>query len=230
MQTKHVVITGANRGIGLALTNAFLASGMRVTATCRNPDGARGLWELETEYPGKLMLHALDVSDADQIKALATSLESETINILINNAGVYPAPSRFDQVTGDNLLRGLQVNTLGPLFVTQALLPQLQRGEDPIVANISSKMGSITDNSSGGSYGYRMSKAALNMFSKSLAVDYPEMISMVLHPGWVQTDMGGPRAQIDVVTCANSLRDVILNATTEDSGKFYDYRGELIPW
>jgi NAD(P)-dependent dehydrogenase (short-subunit alcohol dehydrogenase family) len=228
---RTFVITGANRGIGLGLTDYSLSQGNKVIACCRNPEGARDLWELESAYDGRLKIETLDVAHDEGIKALADKLGYETIDVLINNAGIMKS---YSQSFGDLDLKSIEemwrVNTLGPLKVTKALLPALLKSKSPIVANITSRMGSIADNTSGGSYGYRMSKAALNMFNKSFSIDYPQILSIVLHPGWVKTDLGGSSAPTEVMESAQGIYKIIVQAKKSDQGKFYDFRGSELPW
>lgn len=227
----NVLITGANRGIGLGLTKKFLADGAHVWAACRNPDGARELWELEHEYKDKLTLVTLDVTNQQEIDAAASQLKDATIDLLINNAGVIPQGGKdLMSLDADQMMKSFQVNTLGPVFVTKALLPQLQKSTRPTVVNITSKMGSVTDNTSGSYYAYRTAKSALNMFNKSFSIDFPKVTSVVLHPGWVKTDMGGSSATTTVDDCVNGLHQVISGLKPEITGKFFDFTGKEIPW
>lgn len=227
----NVVITGANRGIGLGLTKKFLSTGNNVWACCRNPDGARELWELERDYHDKLKLIQLDVTDSNEVAALAEKLKGVDLDLLINNAGVIAeGPKDLAGLTADSLVKSFNVNTIGPTMVCQALLPVLQKSTAPKVANITSKMGSVADNTSGSYYAYRMSKAALNMFNKSFSVDFPKITSVVLHPGWVKTDMGGSSAPTEVEASVNGLYQVITGLKKEQSGRFYDMNGKEIPW
>jgi NAD(P)-dependent dehydrogenase (short-subunit alcohol dehydrogenase family) len=232
MKSPTVLITGANRGIGLGLTNQALASGYSVIATCRNPDGARDLWELEHTYTERLKVVALDVADPSSVKGLKDRLPASLVlDMLINNAGLLQgAKASFKETFLDDVEAMLKVNSIAPMRVTQALLPFLEKAPAPIVANMSSKMGSVEDNTSGGYYGYRMSKAALNMFNKSFSIDFPKITSVVLHPGWVKTRMGGESAPTSVWDSTEGLWKVIQGVKPKDTGKFIEYTGELIPW
>lgn len=228
---KTLFITGANRGIGLGLTRAFLAKGHTVHAAARNPDGARDLWELESDFGPRCRIHQLDVAREGDLQKVASELKNTPIDILINNAGIYAeAQVSFDKVTADSLHKAFAVNSIAPLLVTQKLLPSLKASPEPVVATITSKMGSIADNTSGGAYAYRMSKAAVNMFNKSFAADHPGVTAVVLHPGWVKTDMGGKQAPTEITESAEGLMKVILKLTTKDSGKFFDFSGQSLPW
>lgn len=226
----HFLVTGANRGLGLEFTKQLLNAGHQVTATSRNPSEATDLRALESS---SLSLLALDISKPESVDAFAKALKDAAIDVLINNAGHYSRASvGFDHLNFDGVLHDFAVNAIGTLRVTQALLPNLRRGSAKKIANISSKMGSITDNTSGGSYAYRMSKAAVNMATRSLANDLRSEGFTVLtfHPGWVQTDMGGPNALIEPPESIAGMLKVVDNAGLEQSGRFWDYRGQELPW
>ncbi len=230
-RTRTVLITGANRGLGYGMTQQFLNAGLSVIATARHADGARDLWELEHAYGARCRVLTLDVTSDSDLRKAAAALAGQPLDILVNNAGVLAeADQDFAKVTADALLKSFTVNTVGPLRVTQALLPNLTAAADPIVATLTSKMGSITDNTSGGAYAYRISKAAVNMFNKSFALDHKGVTAVVLHPGWVQTDMGGAGAPLSVEASVAGLVKIILGLKRKDSGKFYDYSGEELPW
>jgi NAD(P)-dependent dehydrogenase (short-subunit alcohol dehydrogenase family) len=217
-----VFITGANRGIGLAFAKSYAASGWRVLAACREPKNADTLKAVK----GDIAILALDVTDADQLAALSKTLKDETIDILINNAGVAG-----DEST-EGWLRTLHINSIAPIRVTQALLPMLARSERKLVASITSGMGSIADNTSGGSYAYRSSKAALNAAMKSLSVDLVKrgVSVIVLNPGWVKTDMGGAGARLTAADSVARMRKLIDSSGLVHSGKFFNYDGTEYPW
>ena len=228
---KTVLITGCNRGIGLGLTLKFLQGGFDVIATARNPAGARELWELEHGYPGKCRVLTLDVANAADIQHLAAEIHGQKIDILINNAGlIEDKDAAFPQHSVALLSKTLAINSVAPFHLTQALLPNLQLAAAPVIAMISSIMGSIEEITSAGYYAYRMSKAALNAFVKTLAVEYPKMTVLALHPGWVQTDMGGAGALIGVEESTAGLYQLIAAAKVGLSGRFLDYRGKELPW
>jgi NAD(P)-dependent dehydrogenase (short-subunit alcohol dehydrogenase family) len=227
-----VLITGANRGIGLGLTTKFLREGHRVIATARNTGGSRELWELESMY-GKSQCEILDldVTDGASVKAAATALTSKAIDVMINNAGVMPqAGAPLSEIDMKEATKTLLVNAIGPLQTTQAFLPNIRKSSRKTVVTISSLMGSITDNTSGGAYAYRMSKSAANMFNKCLALEHPDVTAVALHPGWVQTDMGGAGATLKTHDSVNGLYQVIVGLKSEHSGRFFDYTGKELPW
>ncbi len=221
-----VLVTGANRGIGLEMVRQLEARGMNVIGTARNPDAAD-----ELKATGARVL-PLDVTDAASVAALAEALDGQKIDMLINNAGVgsQRAGSLADY-DFDKMRLTFDVNSIGPMRVTQALLPNLQAGQHKTVVSISSVMGSIERNS-GGAYGYRASKAALNMMNKSMALELADQgfTCVVMHPGWVRTRMGGEQAPVAPADSVAGLLDVIAGLGPEDNGKFYDYQGEEIPW
>jgi len=226
-----IVITGANRGIGLELTRQYLARGDSVSAGVRTPGRASELAALLKPSSGRLQIHACDVALESSVRSFAATM-TEPVDLLINNAGVRSRPDSLEALDLDEAARTFQVNALGALRVTAALLPLLRRSKAARIANISSGLGSIGDNASGGSYGYRMSKAALNMATRSLAQDLRTegLITVVLSPGWVQTDMGGVDAPTPVEESAAGLIALIDRITLEDSGSFLNFRGERIVW
>ena len=230
--TKNVFITGANRGIGLELTRQYLAAGKKVFASARDPS-TEGLSRLTERYPDNLKTVMLDVTDESNIQTVAGSIEGTSIDLLINNAGLFHSKHEdFSSLNPDTWIEEFRVNSIAPFLVTRALKSNLANANSSVVGMISSKMGSMGDNQSGGSYSYRSSKAALNAVSVSLANDLSDLdISVVaLHPGWVQTDMGGPNGLIDVETSATGLKAILDKAGTAESGKFYDYSGKQLPW
>jgi len=227
-----VLITGAGRGLGLEFVRQYAAEGWNVLACCRNPAAAAELSQLAAPPGASITIHALDVARPEQIGALAAELATGSLDLLINNAGVYPVRADLGTLVYDAWVEGTEVNTLGPVRMTEALLGPLSRGDGAKVVNITSKMGSIADNSSGGSYGYRASKAALNMASVCLAHDLRPrgIVVLILHPGWVETDMGGAGAPVSVEESVGGMRRVIAESSLEDSGKFLAFDGEEVPW
>lgn len=199
-KNRITLITGANRGIGLEFARQYAADCWRVFACCRNPEKADALNKLAAQYPELIMIHALDVADHAQIPRLAQVLASESIDVLINNAGIYPASdsNRFGQTNYEDWMHAFRINTMAPLKMAETFATQISRSKQKIIVTITSKMGSIADNGSGGNYLYRSSKAAANMIVKSLAIDLKPtgVTAVVFHPGWVKTDMGGPNALI----------------------------------
>lgn len=217
-----VLVTGSNRGIGLALVEQLAARGDTVIAACRSATP-------ELKALGVQVEEDVDVTDDASIAALAERLAGVRLDVLINNAGLLQQ-NTLSSLDFDSIRRQHEVNALGPLRVTAALLPNL--GEGSTVGIVTSRMGSIADNTSGSSYGYRMSKAAVNMAAKSLSVDLrPRGISVVLlHPGYVKTDMTGHSGLIDTEASAAGLLARIDEQTIEMTGRFVHMSGEALPW
>ena len=227
-----VFITGTTRGIGLALVRQFLEAGSKVFATARHPE-SDALQSLKAAHGDELQLLTLDVTNSTEIQAAVTSLAGQPVNLLINNAGLYQ--SRADDVeslAAQTWLQEFHVNAIAPFMVTRALRGNLAVADDARVVMISSKMGSMSDNTSGGAYSYRSSKAALNAVTVCLAQDLAgDGIRVVaLHPGWVQTDMGGANAPVDASQSASGLRKVMIGIDETQNGGFFDYTGAAIPW
>ena len=221
-----VLVTGANRGIGLEFVRQLSARGDRVTACCRRPADATELLALGVEPV------ALDVTDPASVAALRERLYGRAIDLLLNNAGVGVRGRPLGRIDYAECLAFFDTNALGPLRLVEALLPALRAGRRRLVVNMTSKMGSIADNTSGDAYAYRASKAALNMITRSLAVDLADegIACVVLHPGWVQTDMGGAGAPVSVQDSVAGLLAVIDSLAIEHSGRFFDYLGQEVPW
>ncbi len=230
---ETVVITGANRGIGLGLARSYAQDGHRVFACCREPERAEKLAGVAADSGGRLSVHPLNVVNESHRKALAAVLTGTPVDILINNAGIYPDKgARFGRLQASAWLEGFYVNAIAPVLLAQELAANIESGRRRLIASVSSKMGSLSDNSSGGSFAYRSSKAALNMAMLSLSHDLRErgISVIVLHPGWVRTDMGGKQAQISVGQSTSQLRAVLDRADIGDSGRFIDRDGSTIPW
>ena len=221
-----VLITGANRGIGLELARQYTAAGWQVIGTARKPEQAAELRVLNAR------VLQLDVTDQQSIDRMAEELGDQAVDLLINNAGIFPRVRTLPDVNFDDVTRTFAVNTLGPMRVSRALLSNLRSGQLRKVVNITSRLGSIADNSGGGFYGYRESKAALNMFTRSLANELRAdgFICVVVHPGWVQTDMGGASATLTVEESAQGIRNVIANLSPDDNGTFWNFDGAPLPW
>ena len=227
-----VLITGTNRGIGLEFAKQFIARGDTLLATCRDIASATELDRLKVNNE-KLQIFELDVSSQESMESLPEKLEGQAIDIFINNAGIYgPRDSEFGNVSTGEWAKVFQINAKAPMILTQLLIENLHDGFEKKLIYISSKMGSIDDNKGGGSYVYRSSKAALNAVAKCIAVDLGNSgySVAVLHPGWVQTDMGGPNALIDTGTSVSNMINVIDNLNTQNSGSFFNYDGVIIPW
>ena len=229
----RVVVTGANRGIGLELTRQLLARSDEVEALTRDPDRARELHALLPSHGASLKVLACDVASDSSVRTYARTRPRVPVDLLINNAGVYGTSVGLEKQDPAELLQVFDVNAAGAFRMTRALFTPLRQGQSRKIAHITSSMGSISENTSGGYYAYRMSKAALNMFSVTLAEEIRKhgLISVVLNPGWAQTDMGGPGAPVPVRDSAAGLLRIIDRLTLADSGKFFDYRdGNEIPW
>ena len=217
-----VVITGANRGIGLELARQFKQRGDQVVAACRKSSDE--LAKLDVE-----VIEGVDVADDAGVGRLAASLEGRTVDVLVNCAGILSDESLGD-LDFERMRRQFEVNSLGPLRVTAALRDNLGQGSK--VAIVTSRMGSIEDNTSGGRYGYRMSKAAVNMAGRSLANDLKDrgVAVAILHPGFVRTEMTGHQGLIDPPESAAGLIARIDELTLETTGTFWHTNGEIIPW
>lgn len=220
----NVVITGVSKGIGLALSRLALDKGHNVFGIARRPDDSEELMKLKKQNRN-LEILKLDLVDNLASQKLISFIGHVSVDLLINNAGIYQ-----DGTSKDDFLKSFEVNTFVPFMVTETLLPQLRKSSNPKVIHITSLMGSIHDNSSGGAYAYRASKAALNMVHKSLTIDQPWLTSLVLHPGWVQTDMGGANAPTSVDESANGIWKVMESISLKDSGQFRNYQGRPLPW
>jgi len=230
---KTVVITGCSRGIGLEFVRQLLARGDRVFAGARRPEACPDLVELAQAHADRLTVLPLDVTSLAHRVNLAATIGDRPVDLLINNAGVYgPVPDRLGDTDEKAWLETFRVNVIAPRQVVEALLPQLRRAPRPCIALLSSKMGSMADNGSGGAYIYRSSKAALNAVGVSLARDLGSegILTLVLHPGWVLTDMGGPNAEITVAQSVTAMLKTLDAASPDDNGRFIDVDGSTIPW
>ena len=228
-----VLITGANRGLGLEFCRQYAEQGWHVIACSRNPDDAFDLNKLASRHPD-IQSEALDVSEFGEIDALSRKLADLSIDVLINNAGIYTdnGSNGFGRLDYQAWTKSLVVNTEAPVKMAEAFLPQIKRSDKKLIVAISSLMGSMADNDSGGSIFYRSSKAALNAAMKSLAIGLKEQSVGVLifHPGWVKTDMGGPNALINAEPSIAGMRALIENFSLAQSGSFVKYDGTPMPW
>jgi NAD(P)-dependent dehydrogenase (short-subunit alcohol dehydrogenase family) len=227
------LITGANRGLGLEFARQYAADGWKVYATCRDPNSASELRKLADASDHKMQVLALDVTDLASIKATAAALDGQAIDILLNNAGVGgPRGQKIGNIDYEAWAKVLDVNTLGPLRVVEAFVDHVARSERKLIVTLTSGMGSIGDNTSGGAYAYRSSKAAVNMVMRSLAVDLaPRGITcVVINPGWVQTDMGGPHGTQTPPESIAKLRRLIEDLGQAHSGKFFNHDGHQFSW
>lgn len=229
-----ILITGTNRGIGLELTRQYAADGWRVYACCREPVQADALNALAASSNGQITVHTLDTSSDQQRQALAAELSGVPLDVLFNNAGVYGSwdYQGFGQSNTTEWQRTLDINVIAPMQMMETFADNVAASDLKVIANMSSKMGSMADNGSGGSYIYRSSKAALNAVSVSAAKNLAErgIKVAVLHPGWVQTEMGGPNGELTAAESAAALRKNIASMSEADSGRFMDIDGTTIPW
>jgi NAD(P)-dependent dehydrogenase (short-subunit alcohol dehydrogenase family) len=221
-----VLVTGANRGIGLEFVRQYRADGAEVIACCRSLDKAGPPKELGAR------VMVLEVRDAASVARLAAALQGKAIDILINNAGIF-GPDRQSAAESDfeGFVETFRVNSLAPLRMAQALRANLLHGQDKKLVAITSKMGSISD-SSGGTLAYRASKAALNMIMHGVAKEWAKdgIAVGLFHPGWVQTEMGGPGALITAERSVRGLKEQIAGLALAASGQFRDYKGREIGW
>jgi NAD(P)-dependent dehydrogenase (short-subunit alcohol dehydrogenase family) len=228
-----ILITGANRGLGFEFVSQYLADGRRVFAACRNPASANKLARLVQDTGGMLNVVAMDVTDAESVRNAATQLKDVAIDVLINCAGIAGASGqKTGNIDYESWAHVFDVNTMGPLRVIESFRDHIVRSERRLVITITSGMGSLADNNSGGSIAYRSSKAAVNMVMRSAAIDLaPRGITCVLvNPGWVRTDMGGPKAPLSPQESVTAMRRLIETLGPDQSGKFYNYDGREYPW
>jgi NAD(P)-dependent dehydrogenase (short-subunit alcohol dehydrogenase family) len=223
-----VLVTGANRGLGLAFVQSYAADGWRVHACCRHPDKCRPLQELGPE----VVAHRLDVTDGLQVEALARGIAEEPLDLLINNAGLGDEGGGLEEIDFDEWQRVLAVNTLAPVRLAGAFWQAVAASDRRTIVNVSSQIGSIGDNASGGHYAYRSSKAALNMVTRNLAIELKGkgIVAVAVHPGWVETDMGGPNATLTPEESVAALRRIVDGLTLEQSGRFFSWQGHELPW
>ncbi len=228
----RVVVTGANRGIGLGLARAFAARGDDVWAGVRRPAEARELQALAKGSEGRVHVHELDVRDERQVRAFAGAVGEAGVDVLVNNAGVAsPWSAGLMEFDAEEALRCFDTNALGAIRVTRALIANLRAARGKVI-NMTSLMGSIADNGSGRAYPYRMSKAALNMATRNIAHEVKGFggIAIALHPGWVKTEMGGARAPLAVEDSVASLLALVDRADASFGGRFMERDGSDVPW
>lgn len=222
-----VLITGANRGLGLEFARQYAAEGWQVIATCRRPAEASALKALGAA----VTIHALDVADFAAMTALSRALGQAAVDVLIANAGIgFPDDMSPTDIDEDGWARVLRINTMAPLALAGAFRAQVARSAERKVIAISSFLGSIGGNTDGGVYVYRSSKAALNAVWRSFALDNPELIAAALSPGWVRTDMGGSAAPLSPAESIAGMRRVIAGLSPAQSGTFINYEGKPVPW
>ncbi|HEX3430999.1 MAG TPA: SDR family oxidoreductase [Rhizomicrobium sp.] len=227
----NVLITGANRGIGLALTRLYAEGGDTVLAFCRTPQSAEKLNELAGRADGGVRVFAMDVGDENSIKTAANAVEDLPIDILINNAGIRGGKNQtLEKTDTSDWIEAFKVMTIGPFRVVQMFLKNLRAAKNPKVMTITSQIAATTW-PTGGFYAYASAKAGVNKVMLSLARDLKDQVIVnLVHPGWVRTDMGGPGADITPEESAAGIRKVIAAVSKADSGKFYKWNGEIHPW
>tara|TARA_B100000795_G_scaffold230754_1_gene188314 strand:- start:1216 stop:1902 length:687 start_codon:yes stop_codon:yes gene_type:complete len=227
---SSVLVTGANRGLGYEFVKQYSEKGFNVFACCRNIGHAKNLTELVVAS-SNIKIYELDVSNIKSIKILSEQLQDKKIDVLINNAGIYRSSS-VGNINYDEWLESFKINTIAPYQIIENFLDQIINSDLRKVISITSKMGSIDDNTSGGSYIYRSSKTALNSMMRSLTYDLKNqgIATLTLHPGWVRTDMGGPGGWIDAFESVQGMIKQIDKLTIDDSGKYLDYAGKNINW
>lgn len=233
MGVLTVVITGANRGIGLELTRSYLNSqNWKVIACSRSLDRTAELKALQIDFPGRLLIQELDVSSDNSVQAFKHYLGLEKIDLLINNAGNLGGDQQsLENMDFDRWAETLNVNVLGPLRMVQALMHNLKLSDVPKIVTLSSQMGSMNILGEK-AIAYRSSKAAVNKVMQTAAIELNKfgITTVVVHPGWVQTDMGGPSADITPTDSARGLFKVISSLRASDTGKFFNWNGEIHPW
>ena len=227
----NVLITGANRGIGLALANVYAEAGDTVFAFCRTPQSAGDLNALAECSRGRVRVHTMDVGDERSIKAAAGAVGNLPIDVLINNAGVKGGDNQsLGNIETSDWIEAFKVMTIGPFRVVQAFLRHVKAAQDPKIVAISTQIAATTW-PAGGTYVYASTKAALNRVMLSMARDLKDQAIVVLvHPGWVKTDMGGKAADITPEESAAGIHKVVASLTKADSGKFYKWNGDIHPW
>ena len=228
-----ILITGANRGLGLEFTRQYLAEGYAVIAATRNPGAAHRLRQLERDSKGRLTLLEADVADTASVRRAAALVQTPAIDVLINNAGVYGGEAQtIGSIDYHEWMRVLDINVLGPMRVCEAFLDRVAQSDRRLIVTITSGMGSLADNTSGGYIAYRTSKAAVNMAMRTAAIDLRQrgITCVVLNPGWVRTDMGGPNAKLSPEESVTAMRRVIAELGPNNSGRFYNYDGREYHW
>jgi NAD(P)-dependent dehydrogenase (short-subunit alcohol dehydrogenase family) len=220
---RNILIIGTNRGIGLALVQRYLENGDKVWALCRKKSE-------ELDKTEATILEGVDVLDLDSLRKAASELEGTSFDIMIHNAGVWADENIQDmqQSDFDEMTRALEVNSIAPIKSVTSFMSLLK--ENGKIGLMSSRMGSIADNTSGGRYAYRMSKAALNAAGKSLSYDFPNHPVAILHPGFVRTDMTNHQGLIDADESAAGLFRVMEKLGADNTGRFYHSNGEELPW
>ncbi|MBS0571011.1 MAG: SDR family oxidoreductase [Proteobacteria bacterium] len=230
---QRILVTGTNRGLGLELVRQLLARGDRVIAACRHPGKALALTEMAGAHPGHLHVLPLDLSSERSIVELVreTTALTDALDALINNAGMLVSGERFGEIAHKSMLDSFAANTIGPVLLTQALVALLEKGANPRVMNLSTRLSSLAGTTAFGTPSYAMSKAALNMATRQLAAALaPRIRVFCVSPGWVKTDMGGANAPLSAHDSAAGLITLLDSASAATAGRFLDYAGKEIAW
>lgn len=237
----RVLVTGANRGLGLEFVRQYAADGWHVTACCRHPGQAKALAEMASRSDGRVKVHQVDLADMVRIEGLAAELTDVPIDVLINCAGTLGKysmddgaieKSRFGTFDADEWLNVYKINVMAPMKLSEALIKNVEASEQKKIITLTSELGSIGTNSVGGFYAYRASKSAVNSIMKNMAVDLKNrgIVCVPLHPGWVRTDMGGSAAPVDAEASVTGMRNVIAGLTPAKSGHYLTFEGKELPW
>ena len=230
---KRILVTGSSRGLGLEFVRQLLARGELVFAACRQPEQTDELASLKEQHPERLNLIKLDVTKEEDIQAavLAVGSQVEGLELLVNNAGVNITGDAFGEMQPEKMRFVIEINTLAPVLITQAFTGLLAKGKAPKVVNITSGLGSIEMNN-GSQHSYSASKAALNMYTKSISFPLRSkgIIAIAMDPGWVQTDMGGQGAPLKPVESISGMLKVIDALSLKNAGRYLRYDGEELPW
>lgn len=237
-----ILVTGASRGLGLECVRQYVADGWQVLACVRNPSNATELQALATASPALVRVLTLDVEDHAAIDRLADDLKGVAIDVLLNSAGTMGSGSfakdglafgSFGTSDFADWEKVFRLNVIGPMKMSEAFVAHVARSQQKKIVTLTSMLGSVAINRLGGLYAYRASKAAVNAIMKSMAIDLAKshgIAATALHPGWVRTDLGGPRADIDAPESVAGMRKVIAGLTLETAGRFWVYDGSELPW
>ncbi len=239
--TRRALITGASRGLGLEFVRQCLERGQQVFACARNPQASEGLQALGRTYGKRLVMVSMDVTDPDSVERAHGQIASmvDGLELLVNNAGInssgVPQGQRnttFGELEPAGILHMVHVNAVAPILIAQRFVSLLENGRDPKIINVSSWLGSLGKKMRGGNYGYCTSKTALNMMARAMALDLlPKgIISVCFNPGWVQTDMGGPKASLTPAQSVGGMLSVTRTLEPEDAGRFIQWDGTEHPW
>jgi NAD(P)-dependent dehydrogenase (short-subunit alcohol dehydrogenase family) len=232
---RRVVVTGASRGLGLEFTRQYLQAECQVFALAREPLRSQKLMDLAQKFPRALLPVTCDVGEEDSVQTARQEVElaAQTLDLVINNAATYGRQDEtLDNLSWDEVQRVFNVNTLGPMRVTRAFLPLLRLGSRPRVVHVTSMMGSVSDNRSGGHWSYRVSKAALHMANRNLAIQTAKdkIPCVLISPGWVRTDMGGPEAPLTAEESVAAMVQTIDTFTMSHTGNLYRRDGKPEEW